>query len=270
MSRRIKHGFIYIFLIILCFFSLFPIMWMLVSATNTTVDILSGRLIPGTALLDNLSTVVNDYNLYGALWNSFRNASCLSLLSLIICSMAGYGFEIYRDRKKDIVMQIVLVGMMVPMISIVIPLYRMFSEVGMLNTMGACILPTISTPFLIFLFRQNSRSFPREIIQSARIDGLNEIQIFFRMYMPIMKPTYATALTITFMNAWNAYLWPNIVLLDNKEFTMPIMLAYLMTGYRMDYGAILLCVTCCTLPTIIIFLLLQKSFVNGVAGSVKG
>lgn len=270
MSKKIRKVLVYLLLIILCLFSIFPIFWMLVSATNTGADILSGRLIPGTALLQNLNTIVDKYNLTGALWHSFRNAVVLTFLALIICSLAGYGFEVYRDKKKDFVMKFVLIGMMVPTISIVIPLYKMFSSVGMLNTMWACIMPTISTPFLIFLFRQNSNSFPKEIIQSARIEGLNELQIFFKMYMPIMKPTYATGMTITFMNAWNAYLWPNIVLIKDDEFTMPIMLAYLMTGYKMDYGAILLCVTCCTLPTIIIFLSLQKSFVNGVAGSVKG
>ena len=270
MTKRIRRGFTYVMLTILCLFSIFPIFWMLVSATNTGADILKGRLLPGTALLQNIHTIADKYNLPGALWHSFRNAAVLTIISLIICSMAGYGFEIYRDKKKDLVMRFVLVGMMVPMISIVIPLYRMFSSVGMLNTMWACILPTLSTPFLIFLFRQNTGSFPKEIIQSARIEGLNELQIFLKMYVPIMKPTYATGMTITFMNAWNAYLWPNIVLIKDDEFTMPIMLASLMTGYKMDYGAILLCVTCCTLPTIFIFLSLQKSFVNGVAGSVKG
>lgn len=270
MNRKIRDFMVYLLLIILCFFSVFPIYWMLVSATNTGADILSGRMVPGAALLDNLYTLIEKYKLKSALWNSFRNAVVLTFSALVICSLAGYGFEIYRDKKKDMVMKFVLIGMMVPTISIVIPLYKMFSSVNMLNTMWACIIPTISTPFLIFLFRQNSHSFPEEIIQSARIEGLSELQIFFKMYMPIMKPTYATGMTITFMNAWNAYLWPNIVLIKDDEFTMPIMLAYLMTGYKMDYGAIMMCVTCCTLPTIIIFLCLQKFFVNGVAGSVKG
>lgn len=243
---------------------------MLVSATNYSSDILQGRLLPGTATMQNLISVLETYDLWGAIWRSFRNAACLTALALLVCSMAGYGFEIYRDHKKDTVMRFVLMGMMIPMISIVIPLYKMFAAGNMLNNMWACILPTVSTPFLIFLFRQNTRNFPRELIQAARIDGLNEVQIFYRIYMPVMKATYATGMTITFMNAWNSYLWPNIVLLENNKITMPILLSYLMTGYKMDYGAILLCVTCCTLPTMIIFLLLQKSFVSGIAGSVKG
>jgi len=270
MISKIKYIFVYLFLIILSFGSIFPIFWMLVSSTNTSADILSGRLLPGTAILINLSKILEMYNLGGAILISFRNAICLTALALVVCSMAGYGFEIYRDKAKDTVMRFVLMGMMVPAISIVIPLYKMFASADMLNTMWGCILPTISTPFLIFLFRQNTKSFPREIIQAARIDGLNEIQIYLRIYMPIMGATYATAMTITFMNAWNAYLWPNIVLLDDSKITMPILLSYLMTGYKMDYGAILLCVTCCTLPTIIIFLTLQKFFVSGIAGSVKG
>ena len=270
MAKKVRNIVTYMLLVILCIFSVFPIFWMLVSATNTTDDIMKGKLIPGKALVENLNTIMEQYNFPTALWNSFRNAMWLTVLALFICSLAGYGFEIFRDKKKDMVMKFVLIGMMIPTISIVIPLYKMFSKVGMLNTMLACILPTISTPFLIFLFRQNTANFPHEVIQSARIDGLSEFGIFLRIYMPIMKATYATGMTITFMNAWNAYLWPNIVLLRTEKFTMPIMLAYLMTGYKMDYGAILLSVTFCTLPTIIIFLSLQKSFVNGIAGSVKG
>ncbi len=270
MIKKMQTFLTYTLLVILSFISVFPILWMLVSATNTSADILAGRLLPGTAILDNLQKILKMYNLGGAIFNSFRNAAGLTILALIICSMAGYGFEIYRDRAKDTIMRFVLLGMMVPTISIVIPLYKMFASAEMLNTMWACILPTISTPFLIFLFRQNTRAMPREIIQAARIDGLNEIQIYLKMYMPIMRPTYATAMTITFMNAWNAYLWPMIVLLDDDKMTMPVLLSYLMTGYKMDYGAILLCVSYCTLPTIIIFLSLQKFFVNGIAGSVKG
>ena len=250
--------------------SVFPLYWMFVSATNTSADILSGRIIPGTKMIENLKTILEKYDLTSAFINSFRNAACLTILALVICSLAGYGFEIYHDKKKDRVMNFLLLGMMVPFIAIVVPLYKMFASVGLLNSMWAVIIPTISTPFLIFLFRQSNKSFPMELIHAARIDGLNEFQIFYRIYTPIMKSVYVTGMTVTFMNAWNAFMWPNIVLFNDTKVTLPILLSTLMTGYEMDYGAILLCVSISTIPTIVIFLSLHKAFANGITGSVKG
>ena len=101
------------------------------------------------------------------------------------------------------------------------------------------------------------------------MDGLSEIGIFFRMFVPTMKSTYSAALIITFMNAWNNYLWPTIILQDKNEVTMPMLVANLKSGYSVDYGMLMLGVLICTLPTAIIFLCLQKSFANGIAGAVK-
>ena len=166
-------------------------------------------------------------------------------------------------------MSVLLLAMMVPFVATMVPLFRLFSSAGMLNTTPAVILPTISTPFLIMMFRQSARSFPHDIIEAARIDGLNELQIFFRMFIPTMRSTYAAAMTITFMNAWNNYLWPKVIILDDNSVTMPMLVANLTEGYVTDYGVLMLAVLLCSLPTIIIFFLLQKSFAEGITGAVK-
>ena len=118
-------------------------------------------------------------------------------------------------------------------------------------------------------FRNSARTFPKDTIEAARIDGLNEFQIFIRMFIPMMKPTYASAATITFMNAWNSYLWPKVIMQTADSTTMPMLVSNLMAGYVIDYGVVMAGVTLCSLPTIIIFFLLQKSFTNAVAGAVK-
>ena len=105
-------------------------------------------------------------------------------------------------------MSVILLAMMVPSITILVPLFQMVAKMKMLNSTLGFILPTVSTPFLIMMFRQSARSFPRDIIEAARLDGLSEIRIFFQMFIPTMKSTYAAAMTITFMNAWNSYMWP--------------------------------------------------------------
>lgn len=259
----------YLFLTIVSLLSVFPLYYMACAATNKSVDVSRGRLIPGTYLLENYKSLIANQDLYRALWNSFRNAAVLTLLCLLVCSIAGYGFEIYHDKGKDAVFTVLLTAMMIPFAAIMIPMFRMFSTLGMVNTMAAFMIPSISTPFMIMMFRQASRSFPHDIIEAARIDGLSEVGIFFRMFVPTMKSTYAAATIITFMNAWNNYLWPKVILQTNESITMPMLVANLLGGYTVDYGMLMLGVFICTIPTAIIFFCFQKSFTEGITGAVK-
>lgn len=268
MSKGKKIG-MYLFLIIFSLLSIFPLYYMVCAATNMSVDVIRGKLIPGTYLLENYKSLIANQNLYRALWNSFRNSAVLTVLCLLICSLAGYGFEIYHTKAKDIVFTILLTAMMVPFAAIMIPMFRMFSRLKLVNTMAAFMLPSISTPFMIMMFRQASRSFPHDIIEAARIDGLSETGIFFRMFMPTMKSTYAAATIITFMGAWNNYLWPKVILQNNDAITMPMLVANLLGGYTVDYGMLMLGVFICTIPTAIIFFAFQKSFTEGITGAVK-
>ena len=259
----------YIILILASFLSAFPLYYMLCGATNTSIDVVRGRLIPGGYLVENFKTLVGMQNLKLAMFNSFRNAIIIKFVALLVCSIAGYGFEIYHDKGKDILMSILLLAMMLPFVAIMIPLFKMFTSWGLVNTWIALALPSISTPFMIMLFRQAARSFPHDIIEAARLEGLSEVQIFFKMFIPVMKSTYGAAMTVTFMSAWNNYLWPTVILQDSKAITMPMLVANLKSGYSVDYGMLMLGVLICTLPTAVIFLCLQKSFANGITGAVK-
>lgn len=255
-------------LILASFLSVFPLYYMLCGATNTSIDVVRGKLIPGTYLVENFKSLVANQNLGLAMANSFRNAILMTLITLLVCSIAGYGFEIYHDKAKDALMSVLLLAMMLPFVAIMIPVQDDV-PLGLVNSWAAFVLPSISTPFMIMLFRQASRSFPNDIIEAARLDGLSEIGIFFRMFVPIMRSTYGAAMTVTFMNAWNSYLWPKIVFQSNASITMPMLVANLKSGYSVDYGMLMLGVLICTLPTAIIFLCLQKSFANGITGAVK-
>lgn len=259
----------YIFLIIVSFISVFPFYWMISAATNTTVDVARGRLLFGTHALENFQNLLKQQDLWGAMGHSALFAVAQTIAALLICSLAGYGFELYHDKKKDTVFSILLLAMMVPQVATMIPLFKMISSAGLLNTVWGFILPSISTPFLIMMFRQNSRNFPVDVMEAARIDGLSEFKIFFQMYMPIMKSTYAAAAVITFMNAWNAYLWPKVVIVDNRAQTMPMLIANLSSGYTTDYGMLMMGVLFCSIPTMVVFFVLQKQFAEGITGAVK-
>lgn len=269
--RRSTRGVIleYAFIIIFCLFSVFPFYWMLVGATNQSADVVTGKLTFGTYLFENIKTMIKTLNVGRAFWNSLRTTLIQTVLSIMVCSMAGYGFQIYRDKGKDRLMKILLLSMMIPFATTMVPLFKMFSKIHLLNTTLGFVLPSISTAFLIFFFRQNSMSFPIETIQAARVDGLSEFMIYCRVYLPIMKPTFAAAAIVTFMNGWNNYLWPLIVMQSQKMQTMPLLVTGLTSGYVTDYGLLMLCVTIMTLPTVLIFFTQQKRFVEGIIGSVK-
>ena len=259
----------YIFLIIVSFISVFPFYWMISAATNTSFDVANGRIIPGTHALENFQNLISGSNLWGAMGNSILYAIVQTLLAIFVCSLAGYGFELYHDKKKDTVFTILLLAMMIPQVATMIPLFKMISSMGLLNTVWAFIMPSISTPFLIMMFRQNSRNFHIDVMEAARIDGLSEFMIFIRMYMPMMKATYAAAGVITFMNAWNAYLWPKVTMTDPNAQTMPMLIANLSSGYTTDYGMLMMGVLFCSVPTMIVFFVLQKQFAEGITGAVK-
>ena len=259
----------YIFLIIVAFLSVFPFYWMISAATNTSLEVARGKITIGTHLIENFQNLLANYDLWRAMGNSFLYAVVQTILAILICSLAGFGFELYHDKWKDRVFSILLLAMMIPQVATMIPLFRMLSGLKLLNSVWGFILPSLSTPFLIMMFRQNSRNFPIDTMEAARIDGLNEFQIFFRMYMPMMKATYAAAGVITFMNAWNAYLWPKVIMTMPEAQTMPMLIANMSSGYTTDYGMLMVGVLFCSIPTMIVFFVLQKQFAEGITGAVK-
>lgn len=266
---KFKNIMVYVFLIVASIISVFPFYWMLSAATNTSLEVIRGKLVPGTYLMQNVNNLLSNYDLKSAMTNSFVYAVAQTLISVFICSLAGYGFEVYHDKAKDRLMTIILSAMMVPFIAIMIPLYQMFAKANLLNSVWGFVLPSLATPLLIMMFRQAARSFPKDIIEAARLEGLNEFEIFIKMFIPTMRSTYAAALTITFMNAWNNYLWPKVIMTTGNSITMPMLVANLKEGYVTDYGVLMVAVFLCTLPTAVIFFLLQKSFAEGITGAVK-
>ena len=262
----------YLFLIIVSFISVFPLYWMICAATNKSAEVVSGKLIPGTYFLENLKALLANQNVGRALGNSFKYAIILTLLSLLVSSLAGYGFEIYHDKAKDAVMSIILLAMMVPFVATMIPLFQMFSKAGWLNSTMGFILPTISTPFLIMMFRQSARSFPHDIMEAARIDGASELYTFHRLVIPIISPAVATMGIMGFIGNWNNYLLPMILINKNEKMTLPVMMATLRssTDINANQGAIYLAVAISIIPILVVFCFFSKYIISSVsAGAVK-
>ncbi|MBN2795912.1 MAG: carbohydrate ABC transporter permease [Clostridia bacterium] len=267
--RKLSEALKYIFLIIISFISIFPFVWMIIGATNTSTDITKGKLLFGNQFVRNFKVLVETVDLPQILFNSAKIAVFTTLISLLIASLAGYGFELYKSKFKEKIYAFMLLTMMVPFAALMIPLFRLFANANMLDSHIAVIIPSVASIFIIFFFRQNTKSFPLELVQAARVDGLNEFQIFFYIYMPTMKSTYAAASIIVFMTAWNNFLWPLIILQSQSKKTITLVISSLSSAYFPDFGVIMVAIIIATLPTILIFFLMQKRFVEGMLGSIK-
>ena len=273
MKGKFKNAGTHIILIIASFISVFPLYWMIAAATNNSTDVLGGKLSLGTNFIQNLMKLTEMQNVSRAFCNSLFYSTILSVLSLFICSIAGYGFEIYHDKAKDTLMNILLLAMMVPFAATLIPLFKLFSGMGLSSTWIAYVLPTISTPFLIMLFRQSARSFPMEIIEAARIDGAREFRIFNQIVLPLMKPALAVQLIFTFVSSWNNYFIPSLLINKASKKTLPLLIAQLRSAdfLKFDMGQVYMMIAFAIVPVIIVYICLSKFIVRGVTlGGVKG
>ncbi len=267
--RLLRRGGVYAFLSVAAFLSVFPFYWMAVGSTNASPDIVRGKLGLGSNLLVNFQHLMTQVDLLRVFGNSFLIAVISTVLTLVVSSLAGYGFEMFRSRIRERIFQLLLLLLSIPFAALMVPLFVMISRAQLNNTFTAVILPGIASIFIVFYFRQATKAFPRELRDAARVDGLKEWQIFLYVYMPTMRSTYAAATIIVFMNAWNNYLWPLIVLQTPENKTITLVISTLTAAYTPDYGVILLATVLATAPTLVIFFVLQRQFVQGMLGAVK-
>lgn len=193
------------------------------------------------------------------------------LLSLLVTSLAAFGFEKFKTRKSEVIYALFLLFMMIPFAALVIPLFRMMAGLQLINQHVAVILPSASNLFLIFFFRQSLKSFPDEIIDSCRVEVAGSYMIFFKIVFPMMKSTYAAATIYAFMTSRNSYLLPLIILQTEDKYTMTLLISGLSSSsYVANYGVQMVAIIIATIPTLILFLFMQRNFVAGMLGSIKG
>jgi len=184
--------------------------------------------------------------------------------------MAGFAFAKYRFAGKDAIFKMLLSSMVIPAQVTMLPLFLMLKEFGFLNTYMAIIIPGMANVFGIFLIRQFVMAIPDSLIESARIDGANDFQIYYKIIIPLAAPVLVTLAIFTFMGTWNDFLWPLIVLNDSEMYTLPVALANLMGEHTKDPELMMAGSVITILPVMVIFLALQKYYIKGIMmGSVK-
>lgn len=265
----LRLALVYAALSLAAFLSVFPFFWMIVGATNTSADIIRGKASFGTELWTNIVNFFQQVDTLRIFGNSIFVAVVATVLTLIVSSLAGYGFEVFRSRARERIFAGLLLMLSIPFAALMVPLFVMMANAGLINTFTAIMLPTIASIFIIFYFRQTTKAFPGELRDAARMDGLKEWQIFLYIFVPVMRSTYAAATIIVFMANWNAYLWPLIVLQTNEMKTITLVIASLASAYYPDYGVVMVGTVLATLPSILVFFFLQRRFVEGMLGSVK-
>ena len=273
LARKIPIFIICVFLSIL---SLLPFVIMLVNATRSTTEIQQRAvsLIPSGYLLNNLKILLGkSFNPGVGFMNSLIVSVCATVLATYFSTMTAYGIVVYQWKLKNAFFSFILAVMMIPAQITLIGFYQMVYKIHMTNNLLMLILPAIASPAMVFFMRQYMiPSLSLEIVQSARIDGAREFFIFNHIALPIMKPAIATQAIFTFVASWNNLFTPLVLLTNQKKYTLPIMISLLRGDiYKTEYGSVYLGLSLTALPLIIVYLLLSKYIIAGVAlGSVKG
>lgn len=261
---------VFIFVLIVCFL---PFYIMFINATHSNAALSSGMyVVPGEYFLRNYSLLLERTNI----WRGFLNSSLITvpatLISAYVCSLAGYGFSKFSFRGKNILFWFILSNLMIPREATLIGLYEFGRMIGLLDTLLIVMLPSIVMPHAVFWLRMYCDSgIPKSLMESARMEGCGELAIFHHIIFHMIKPALATISIINFVQTWNNYIVPLIMLTSSKKNPLPVMVAEMSDMFETDLGAQYVGIAISIVPIIIVYSFLSKRIVGGLKmGAVKG
>ncbi|MFE1260786.1 carbohydrate ABC transporter permease [Streptomyces albogriseolus] len=248
-----------------------PFLWMALSAFKTRRDLTASPPVwlPSEWTLSNFSALLDQLDMPRYFLNSLIVAVLVTLCNLLFCSMLGYALAKLEFAGRSKVFGVVLAALMVPGNLLILPLYVLMTKLGLIDTYAGLVLPFAAGAFGVFLMRQFMQSVPDELLEAARIDGAGEWYIFWRIVLPLVKPALATLTIFTFLGSWNNFVWPLIATNDPDKYTLPVALATFANdpnrtvggGNGMLMAGSLLVV----LPVLLVFVVLQRHFTQGIA-----
>ncbi len=246
-----------------------PFLWAVLSSFKPEAEIRRDPppFWPETFTLGNYAELLDRVALGRAFANSLLVALVIVAANLLFCSMVGYGFAKMSFRGKNAAFAMVLVQMAVPGIVLMIPQFVLIAKLGLVNTFLGIILPGLVTPLGVFMMRQFISDLPDELLQAARIDGAREFRIFFTIVLPLCKPALATLGLITFLGAWNNFLWPAVVAQSEGMYTLPVALSILNGHEGTHYNLLIAGAVIVVAPILVLFVFLQRFFIQGIATS---
>lgn len=264
----------YIILILGALSMLIPFIYMISLSFMTDKQIFSGNInfIPDPLINDNYQYVVSNVNILRYFFNSMIVAIATTIGQVLIASMAGYTFARFTFKYKELLFFIILISMMIPPQVNIVPLFFIMKEFNWIDTYYALIVPGLFGGFGVFMMRQWFKSMPEDMESSAKIDGCNTFEVFYKIALPLALPAIVTLAIFTFITTWNSFMWPLIVTNSDAMRTLPLGLANFKGSFRevTDWGALCAYSVICTIPVVIIFLLGRKYFINDIlSGGLK-
>ncbi len=273
MNQRLASAIVNGLLFGLAALSIAPLLWMLSVSFMQTGEAthFPPPLLPSAPTLHNYHELFAKAGMGRYLFNSFLVATCVTLLSLLFNTMAGYAFAKLKFAGREQTFRVLLAALVIPAQVAMMPLFLLLKQMGLVNTYAGAIVPGMAGIFGIFLVRQYARSIPDELLEAARIDGASELRILFQIVLPALKPIIVTLAIFSFLGAWNDFMWPLIVLTDQDLQTLPVALASLSREHVQDNELMMAGSVVTIVPVLLLFLALQRHYIQGLLlGSVKG
>ena len=276
MGLHARRVLAYIVLIVISFFCLFWFYVMFINATRSNGELQSGfTAIPSTHLLVNWNNLIKGtLPIWSGMFNSLLISACSALLCTYFSTMTAYAIHAYEFKLKKYIYPFILMIMMIPTQVTALGFIKLVNKMNLMDSFIPLIIPAIASPVVFFYMKQYMESaLPMSLIEAARIDGSGEFHTFNSIVLPLMKPAIAVQAIFTFVSNWNNYFTPALILHADKKKTLPILIAQLRAAdwLKFDMGQVYVMITFSILPVIIVYLILSKHIVQGVAlGSVKG
>ena len=273
IKKRGSTAVFYLSAIALAFLSLIPFLWMISTSFKSRGALMSIPIewIPKEPTLKAYIKVFSKFPFAKTNGNSLFISISYTAITLLSSSMAAFAFSKLRFPGSQLILGGYLATMMIPTQVTMIPLFVIMNKLGLTGTYSSVIMPSIFRPFAIFLLVQQMRTIPNDYLDAAKIDGAGVFRIFLQVALPLCIPSLATLSITTFMESWNDYLWPLLMLTDKNKMTLPIALSTLNGQYATEYNVLMAGSLISMIPIIIIYIVAQKQFKDGMmAGGIKG
>ncbi|WP_252502227.1 carbohydrate ABC transporter permease [Sporosarcina sp. Marseille-Q4943] len=273
MSKRLKQMMKYPILIVFSLIALYPIYLMFLSSVKPNLEILTAPLsFPKEFTLENFAVVWEKVNFSSYVWNSVYVSALSIFFILFFSSLAAFYLSRYDFKWNAFILFFFMLGLMIPMKLAILPLYMMMLKLGLLNSLNSLVIVYIAgnVPFAVFVFYGFFRSLPKDLDQSARLDGCNEFQIYYKIILPLMRPSLAIVGIVNLIGVWNDFFYPLIFIHDDAKNTIPLGMLSLFGEYDTQWNLLFAGLTISSLPMIVAFLLASKQFIEGLTtGAVK-
>lgn len=253
-----------------------PLIWMISSSLKPESGIFKGlnsisTFIPKDASLNNYLEVFDRINMWKFIGNSLFYVMIIIAFDLLVNSLCGYALAKFEFRGKNALLTLVISLMVFPAEAIMLPMYREMADLGWINTWMALIVPFIAKCFSIYMFRQFFLDIPNDLLEAAKIDGCGPIKTFFKIVVPISGTVYATILILDFVAHWNDFMWPLLVVTGEEKRTIQLAIQTFFGSKPINYGPIMASLTISAIPMLVMFIFLQKYYVEGIASTgIKG